>query len=166
MSDFYGTASGFKSYWTARGGDALIITTADDEVNIALLIASEWIDAAFRDLFAGIKIGGRDQIRELPRSGMQDIHGYSVASDVVPREGENATYEAAYRQLKTPGIFYRDYTPSKYKNVAVTGAISVQYRYGDAFDFQTQMPGVAAAIAPILKIRGSFSNLSGNSSRV
>lgn len=166
MSDFYGTAAGFKTYWMARGGDALILASADDEINIALLIGSEWIDAAFRDLFAGIKVGGRDQIRELPRSGMQDIHGYSVASNVVPREGENATYEAAYRQLKTPGIFYRDYTRSKYKNVAITGAVSIQFAVGSAYDFQTEMPAIAAVIAPILKIHGSFSGLSGSSSRV
>lgn len=164
MPDFYGTAAGFKTYWTARGGDALVLATDDDQIEIGLLIASEWIDAAFRGQFEGLKVGGRNQIREWPRIGVQDIDGYYVG-EALPREVENATYQAAYRQLKTPGIFYRDYTPSKYRNVAITGAISVQFAVGSAFDFQTQMPAIAAVLAPVLIGGSSFSGLSGGSSR-
>lgn len=165
MADFYGTVAGFKAYWTARG-DAVALATADGDILIALLIASEWLDAAFRSQFAGLKSGGRAQIREWPRSAVTDIYGYSVASDVPPREIENATYEATLRQLKTPGIFFRDYSPSKYRNVSITGALSVEFAVGSAFEFQTQMPAIAAILVPILTSNASFSSLSGDLIRV
>lgn len=164
---FYGNSDDFATYWTNRGQEAAVIEFDDDEVNAALLVASGYLDAAFRSQFMGLKTGGRDQVPEWPRIGVQDIYGYAIPSDVPPRELINATYEAAFRQLQTPGIFFKDYSPSKYKSVAISGAISVDYAIGSAFDFQTQSPQIAAVLAPILtgEGSGSFSPLSGSTSR-
>lgn len=162
MADFYGTPAAFKSYWAARGNAS--VASMDDTIVItpALLVASEWIDAAFLKQFGGLKINGRDQVREWPRSGVQDIYGYSVG-EAVPREIEAATYEAALRQITTPGIFFKDYTPGKYKSVTITGSLSVEYATGSAFDFQTQMPQIGAILAPILT---GYENVSSVSSAV
>lgn len=159
--EFYGAVATFKTYQEARGRD-IPATATDPDIQAALLVSSEWIDAAFIGQFSGLKVGGRAQIREWPRSGVVDIYGYAVPSDAVPREVENATYEATLRQILTPGIFFKDYTPGKYRSVSISGAVSVVYATGSAYDFQTQMPAIAAILYPILFGNGaSFSSLSG-----
>lgn len=159
MADFYGTASGYKAYWLARGNDQSTVT--DPNVQVALLIASEFIDRSFGHQWQGLKVGQRAQVRDWPRSGVVDKNGYSVASDVPPVEVENAAYEAAFRQLASPGIFFKDYTPGKYKSVSITGALSVEYAIGDAWSFQTQMPAIGLILAPVLGCYSSGSMLSG-----
>lgn len=160
--DFYGTTGGLQAYCDARG---LVLPGSIDPADIpkALLVASEWIDVSFISQFAGFKVGGRDQLREWPRIGVQDIYGYAVPSNAIPREVENATYEAAVRQLITPGVFFKDYTPGKYKSATVFGAVAVEYAVGDAYSFQTQMPQIAAILYPLLGgSGGNYSGLSGD----
>lgn len=133
----YGTAVDFRAYHTERG--TLSDIYSDKTVNAALLLASEWIDARFRTLFDGEKIGMREQVREWPRSGAVDFHGDAVATDRVPLEVEHATYEAALVQLVTPGSLSVNYTPSQYSQVSIDGALSVTYMpYSSADQLQTQ----------------------------
>lgn len=164
MADFYGTVAGFKSYFTARG-NTLAAAEDDPDIQAALLVASEWLDAAFLDSFDGLKVGGRAQIREWPRQGVTDIYGYSIPDDTIPREVESATYEATWRQLQTPGVFFKDYTPAKYKSVSISGAVSVEYATGSAYDFQTQQPMIAAILRPLFSCYSESSALSGAVSR-
>lgn len=159
MADFYGTAAGYKEYWAARGNDQSAVLNAD--VDVALLIASEFLDGAFAGYWPGLKVGGREQVRDWPRSSVQDRNGNAVPSDSVPREVENAAYEAALRQLTTPGIFFKDYTPGKYTRVSISGALAVDYAVGDAWSFQTQLPVLAAVLGPLIAARGAVSGLSG-----
>lgn len=167
MTDFYGTLAGFKNYWMAHG-DPVTAATSDDDILVNLLVASEWIDAAFVDQFSGYKIGLRAQIREWPRGAVLDVNGYYVANDVPPREIENATYEAAKRNIVSPGIFFKDYVPSKYKSVSISGVLAVQYHFDvDAQSIQVQFPAIVAILAPILTAAGvgGFSSLSGSMAR-
>jgi hypothetical protein len=155
----YGDAEGFAAYWQQRGVDVSVFDT--NAVDAALLVAAVWLDGAYLKRFGGWKTGNRDQVREWPRVGVQDVYGYAIPSDVPPRELINAAYEAAYRQLQTPGVFFKDYTPSKYKQAAVSGAVSVTYNDGSAYDFQTQFPAIDAALAPILSRAMNVASLSG-----
>ena len=93
----YGTLAGFSTYHTARGRDVSAYT--DPDIEAAKLIASEWIDARYRSLFGGTKVGLRAQAREWPRTGAMDVDGYSIGSTLVPTEIENATYEATLKHL-------------------------------------------------------------------
>jgi hypothetical protein len=165
MADFYGTANGYTAYLTARGltvdGD---LTDADIET--LLLVASEWLDGKYLTAFPGLKTGLRAQVREWPRNGVVDIYGYILASDVPPREIENATYEAAYREQQSFGSLTVDYTPGKYKAVSIDGALSVQYAERSAYDVQLQIPAVDGILAPILNGYGNSSSLSGCINRV
>lgn len=163
MADFYGTATGFKTYESDRGRPADAGVT-DAEIDAALLVASEWLDGVYRSSFAGLKVGGRDQIREWPRTGVVDMYGYAVSSDGVPREVENATYEATFRQIANPGSLIIDYTPGKYKKAAVSGAVSVEYAsFGYASDAQPQYLVIDQILAPLLLAvgAGDYSGLSG-----
>src|SRR5882757_4021964 len=150
MADIYGTAAGFRLYHIARGR-SVINYTDDVELNAALLVSSEWVDAKFRVSFGGTKVGQRAQIREWPRNGAMDRDCYSIPADSVPVEANNATYEAALREFNSPGALSVDWTPNKYKRVSVDGAISAEYaNFGAASDIQTEFAIIEQIIAPIL----------------
>lgn len=164
----YGTTDGFKAYHAARGREGDIAAYDDDEIAPAGLVASEWLDANYRSLFPGLKTAGRDQEREWPRIGGIDIYGYGIPSDVVPVEVENATYELQLIQLQSPGSLTKTYTPSKYDEVQVDGAVRVKYaRLGGAYAIQSDYKIVADILAPIITgNQGMPSPFSGAACRV
>lgn len=163
-TSFYGSVNGFNAYCIERG-----ITPANDDNSViqsGLIIASEWLDAIYRSSFPGLKVGQRSQEREWPRTGAQDIYGYSVASDAVPREIEYATYEATLRQIATPGCLSIDYTPPKYKQASVSGAVSVTYSsFDNVRDAQIKFQKIDEHLAPILRTNRD-SGLVGSAARV
>lgn len=163
-TDFYGTVNGYKAYTTERN-----ITRPSDDDNIiqaALIVASEWLDAIYRSSFPGLKVGQRDQQREWPRTGAQDVYGYSIPSDSVPREIEYATYEASLREMTTPGCLSRDYTPPRYKQASVTGAVSVTYSSFDSVrDAQIKFQKIDEHLSTILRADRD-SGLVGSANRV
>ena len=85
------------------------------------------MDAQYREHLTGLKVAERAQIREQPRTGQVDNYGYAIDVDTIPREYIHATYEIAYKHLITPGVLNEDYTPGKYDQVSVDGAISVKF---------------------------------------
>lgn len=155
----YGTVAGFRAYHTARGRD---VSAYDDDavVSAALLVASEWLDATYRSSFKGLPsvIGQAD---EWPRVGVYDDYGYAYPSDTVPSLIENAVYEAALRELQTPGTLTLDFTPGKYKRVSIAGSVSVDYALPmQAADIQLQFPIIDQILSPLLG-GGNASALSG-----
>lgn len=165
MADNYGTVSGYRVYCDAR--NSLNSNEADDKIEAALLVASEWIDATYRASFPGLKVGMRAQVREWPRTGAQDIYGYEISQNSVPTEIENATYEAAHREIASPGSLSVDYTPAKYKSAQVDGAVSVEYRHFDsAAEAQVRIQIVDQILRPVLTGRlGMLSSNVGQSVR-
>jgi hypothetical protein len=162
--DYYGTLNGFVAYHVARGRID-VESMDDDEVLAALLIASEWGDARYRERFNGQKVGAREQVREWPRYAASDRFGHPIAFDTTPVEMENAVYEAAYRQMKTPGSLSVDWTPGKYESVSVAGAVAIKYTpFNSASDIQTRFTIIDEVIGPILT-KGDTSGLSGGTSR-
>lgn len=161
MPDFYGSAAGFSTYHTDRGRD--VASYAAPGIEAALLVASEWLDARHRSSFGGLKVGQRDQVREWPRTGALDVYGYAVSSETTPTEIENATYEAALRELEDTGSLSVDWTPPKYKRAAVDGAVNVEYvMHQSAMDVQTRFAVIDEILSPILTGRGNISSLSGS----
>lgn len=166
MDDFYGTAAGFRVYHVARGNDVPAEAVDDDVVLEWLLVASEWLDGRYQASFPGLKVGMRAQLREWPRNSAFDIYCYAISSATVPREVENATYEAALRQGVEAGSLSVDYTPGKYKRAAVDGAVSVEYAaFNSAWDTQKQISIVDTILYPILTGNGNVSALSGSTVR-
>ena len=161
----YGTVVDFRSYHTARG----VSTAAYDDaaVLIQLLVASEWLDAKYRSRYSGIKYGDRTQLREWPRSDAYDVNGWSISYEIIPEEVEHSTYEVTLKVLQTPDILNKDFTPSKYSQVSVTGAVHVQYLSNrDIADVQTRFASVEQTISPVLsRGNGATSAVSGEGYR-
>lgn len=159
MITFYGTAAGFDTYHTARGRD--VSAHGSDDVNVALLVASEWLDGAFGYRWPGYKVGDRQkQIRDWPRSWVQDREGYPVDASTVPTEIENATYEAALRHLQDETVLQSDYTPNRYKRVSIEGSVSAEYLSLSAEQVQVQFPVIDQILAPLLEGSGGVSSVS------
>ena len=167
MADFYGTVADFKTYHNARGN--VIAAYEDDDIQAAILLASEMIDFRyFYTDYIGDKTGGRDQVREWPRIGAYDKDEHVIDSAEIPREVENATYEAALKHLASNGVLFVDYTPPKYKSVSVDGAVSVTYsEFGSSSEVQTRFAVIDSILYPLLRYSGAgYSVLSGDSVRV
>ncbi len=165
MAVNYGTVDGYRVYCIAR--NSLNSNESDDKILAALLVASEWIDASYRNSFPGLKVGLREQEREWPRTGATDIYGYAISENSVPTEVENATYEATHREIENRGSLSIDYTPAKYKSASVQGAVSVEYRQFDsAMETQTRINVVDQMLSPVLTgYGGKLSGMVGQSLR-
>lgn len=164
MDEAYGTNDGFRTYHTARGRD--VSQWNDAAISAARLVGSEWIDANYGSSFPGWKVGMRLQVRQWPRYSAMDVDGWSIPSDSVPNELDNATYEAALRQLINPGSLAVDWTPQQYKRATVEGAVSVEYMmYANASDVQTRFQAIDEILAGILNANALRSGLSGDSCR-
>lgn len=170
----YGDATNFVAYHAARGKD--VSSYDDDVINAALVVASTWIDGIYGDSFVGHKTGGFTQADQWPRIGATVSDGadkwknyYTFPDNVIPDQVKHATYEAALRQIESPGSLQPDYTPSKYKRVSIDGALSVEYApFSSAADVAPDISIVDTLLWPLLDktAAASFSGLSGGSSRV
>lgn len=113
MADYYGSVANADQYHSARGNVAW--TGTNDAKLAALFRASQYIDGMGQcdgmSLFPGTKTGGRAQVLAWPRTGATDWSGAAILADEVPIEVEYATYEAALRELTTPGSLSPDYVP-------------------------------------------------------
>lgn len=165
MPEFYGTVEGFRAYHADRN-NFISFDYETAEIQASLLVASEWMDAAYRKYLTGDKAGGRDQEREQPRVGQVDACHYSIAPDETPREYIYATYEIALKNLDAPGILNADYTPGKYDSVSVDGAVSVKFtKFSSVAEIQTKFARVGQIMATLISDNSVFSPLSGSSNR-
>jgi hypothetical protein len=140
MADFYSTIIAAGVYHTDRGNTTW--TGADELLNAAMLRGSEYIDQAYRSAFPGFKTLLREQLREWPRSDATDVEGNWLDASEVPIEVMNATYEAALRELVSPGSLLPDYTPVGLQKKVKVDVIEVEYL----------LPNGAQASLPVIPI--------------
>lgn len=149
-AEIYGAAAGFKTYCDSRG----IAHTSlyDDAINALLLVYSEWLDSTYRYMFPGTKNGGREQIREWPRIGVVDRYGNVIGDTEIPREVTYATYEAVIAVGINGETIAHNYTPSKYVQASVSGAVAVTFRRFDGInDTQTVLIKVEQHLSALLE---------------
>lgn len=163
------TQAGFETYCEDRGKE--IPATADaDDINAALLVASEWIDGTYGNLFVGQKTAGFLQDREWPRTGAavnDPRYGYAFTDSEIPARVTEAVYEAAFRQLVSPGSLLVDYVPRKYKSVDIDGAIAVEYaQFSTSAEVQSTYPAIDRLLEPLLRDEADYATFSGGASRV
>ncbi len=160
----YGDKDAFKLYHPARGR-AIPSGWSDGMINASLLVASEWIDGIYGSSFIGYKTDGFDQLREWPRTAARVLDAIPVrifGTTEIPIRVLNATFEAAFRDLTTPGSLQVDYTPGKYMKVSIDGALAVDYKQFSSVDeVQTQIGIVDTWLWPLLECGSESSSLSG-----
>jgi len=104
----YGSDNALKAYWDAAG-----YTYAADAPFAALRQrGSAYIDGTYGLRFPGQPTGGIAQEREWPRTGAT-AYGAALASGLIPERVEQASYEAAYIELKKPGSLTISFDPAK-----------------------------------------------------
>lgn len=108
-ADSYVTLAATDAWHSARGNAGW--TGADSLKESALRRATTWIDAAFGARFRGVKTGGRAQSLAWPRTGATDAAGEAIGADEIPVEIQRATFEAALREIMTPGSLAPDIVP-------------------------------------------------------
>lgn len=167
---YYGTTTEFIAYAEERGKE-LDCSIGTDDMEQALLVASEWVDNVYGKSFSGYKTGGFVQEREWPRAtAVTNTYPQHVFADSdIPDRVKQATYEAALRQIATPGSLQVDYTPNKYKRVSIDGALSVEYAgFSSASEIQSQFLIIDQLLAPLFcaDAPANFSSLTGGVSRV
>lgn len=122
MPQHYGTEEGFEAYAGEVGA-----TVPAGEVLPALVRASAYIDGRYGARFVGVRAGGYVQALAWPRTGAVTREGFTVPADVVPTAVENATYEAALRELASPGSLSPDYVAAQQVTREKVGDLEVSY---------------------------------------
>lgn len=140
--DFYGTDSGALAYLNDRGYDW---NAALDLRLAALTRASQYIDNRYSGKWLGTRTDGRTQPLAWPRTDAEDVEGNEIPDDEVPVEVEHATYEAALRELASPGSLSPDYSSTSSQQVKRKRVDVIEIEYSE----NTQTAG---NIRPIISV--------------
>jgi hypothetical protein len=170
----YVDVAGADAYHAARGNAAWATSTAEDgtattrpaeEREAALLRATAFIDATYRDRFPGYRARGRAQALEWPRVGAFTLvpdNGRSAAflpgqdhlfrsgvdaipSTEVPREIVAAVCEAALREAAEPGALAPDLERGGAIKRLAAGSVEIEYAGGAPASTTFQAIGLALA---------------------
>lgn len=168
---FYGNAADFVAYCEERGYevDGLASPSPSEEIDQALLRASEYIDGRYRSSFSGTKAAGRSQDREWPRSDATDAAGETIDYVEIPTEIERATYEAAFRELQVPGSLLPDYVQAERVQSERVGSLAVTYASSGSLRPEDTYPVIAPIdmiLAPLIGSNSTRSNLFGQTTRI
>jgi len=125
--------SNANSYVSIAEADAYFVDTdptwgllTDPSKTTHLIKATRFIDGRYRTRFAGVRLRGRTQVLEWPRSGVQDIQGYPLQG--VPIEIKNATCESALRDII--GDLIPDVDRGGMERAVTVGPIKIEYEPG------------------------------------
>lgn len=154
--EHYGTLEAANAYHLALGNSGW---TGDNALKTAALVrATIWIDRTFRDRFPGAKAGGRAQVLEWPREEVLDSNGIAIDDDEVPIEIEHAAYEAALREIISPGSLSPDVSGREIKREKKKlGPLEKEIEYADgSTDRGVLMSGVLRLLENVLGVDPSL----------
>lgn len=142
----YGDNAGFTAY-AAAAGYVFPDGTTDDQKTAARQRGSLVIDR-YEPRFTGTRTGGFAQERAWPRIGAETYYGEAIPSDSVPVAVVNASYEAAFIELTSPGSL----SPVVTGNAAVkrekVGPLEVEY----ATSSSTSQADIVAMSTPVVTV--------------
>lgn len=118
----YGTTSGLTAYAATVGS-----TVPVGDAQAALVRATRYIDGRYGQRFTGKRAGGYAQALAWPRAGAVTREGFAVPPDVIPEAVVNATYEAALRELASPGSLSPDFVAAQQVKREKVDVIEVEY---------------------------------------
>ncbi len=93
----------------------------------AIVRATQFIDATYRQRFVGYRTHGRDQGLEWPRTGVLDAQYFPVSGNEIPIEIKNATCEAAVREFAVPSSMLADLERGGSIKLLKAGSVEIEY---------------------------------------
>jgi hypothetical protein len=126
----YGTLAEAYDYHAARGNSEWTDTPAspaDPDQEAALVRATSYIDGRYGSRFPGVKKNGRAQALAWPREDAIDNDGFDIEDDEVPSEVKKATFEAALRELASPGSLNPDVVMTDRVKSEKVDVIAIEY---------------------------------------
>jgi hypothetical protein len=132
-STSYVSVADADSYATDRNNTTWSALT-NDEKQVSLINATDYIDKSYT--WNGVK-NTREQKLQWPRTGTTDANGFAIDSDIVPKEVEDATIEAAFLDAGGTDLFETEQIVKKAK----VDVLEVEFlENGYKGDFQSQYP--------------------------
>lgn len=151
----YGTVEGADAYHEARGNEAWtsVASSPEDEKAAALTRATAFVDGRYLPRFPGVRTDGRSQDLQWPRVGsdggpVTDAEGNEIAADEVPAEIINAVYEAALREIESPGSLMPDMDRGGKIKSLTAGSVAITYM--DGATAETVFTAIDAILTPLL----------------
>lgn len=141
----YGDNAGFTAY-AAAAGSVFPDGTTEDQKTAARQRASLVIDR-YEPRFSGTRTGGFAQERAWPRTGATTYYGEAIGAD-IPAVIVNASYEAAFIELITPGSLSPVVTGSATVKREKVGRIEVEYSTSSS----TNIGELVALATPVVTI--------------
>lgn len=142
----YGTPEGFAEY-AADHGYVIPDGTTEPQIASALLRGSLVIDR-YEPKFSGARTGGYDQARAWPRTGAATFYGQTIPADVTPKPIIEASYEASFLELITPGSLSPVVTGNAVTKREKVGELEVEY----AVSSSSSSADVVAAATPVVTV--------------
>jgi len=142
----YGTKEAFVQYATDHGYE-LPQGATDAQIAAAMLRGSLVVDR-YEPKFSGMRTGGFDQARAWPRTGAVTCYGQAIPSDAIPQPIIDASYEASFLELITPGSLSPIVTSISVTKREKVGELEVEY----AVSSSSSSADVVAAATPVVTI--------------
>lgn len=141
---------------------------APDEMKAALIRGTRYVEITYGDRLNGTRVAGRAQSLSFPRESMTDSSGYDIANNEVPIEWKRACWEAAARELETPGSLMPVTVDSERVKQETLGPLSVTYAdpvKGGA-DSYPVVPVIDRILGPLIGGGARSTNLFGTTERI
>lgn len=140
----YGDNTKAQAYWQAAGYVVPENTPVAD-ITAALQRGSMFVDR-YEFKFSGSRTGGFAQERAWPRTGAETYYGEPIPSDAIPVAVENASYEAAFLELTSPGSLSPVVTGSATVKREKVGQLEVEYSTSSS----TSVEDIVALATPVV----------------
>jgi hypothetical protein len=142
----YGTIEGFEQYATDHGYE-LPEGATDAQIAAAMLRGSLVIDR-YEPKFSGMRTDGFDQACAWPRTGAVTCYGQAIPAGDTPKPIIEASYEASFLELITPGSLSPVVTGNAVTKREKVGELEVEY----AVSSSASASDVVAAATPVVTV--------------
>lgn len=140
----YGNRESFGQYVTDHGY-VIPESATDAQIAAAMLRGSLVIDR-YEPKFSGARTGGYDQARAWPRTGAVTNYGQAIPADDTPKPIIDASYEASFLELITPGSLSPVVMGNAVTKREKVGELEVEY----AVSSSNSSADVVAAATPVV----------------
>ncbi|RVH91723.1 hypothetical protein CN074_27590 [Sinorhizobium medicae] len=139
----YGDNDGFTAYATAAG---YVFPDGTDAHKTAARQRGSLVIDRYEPKFSGRRTGGYSQERAWPRTGATTYYSEAIPSNQIPVAIINASYEAAFLELRNPGSLSPVVTGSQTVKREKIGQVEVEYSTSSS----TDIDGVVALATPVV----------------